>query len=51
MRKAAVNELVSLKPSSNAISVTDVAGFASSVLACSMRRLLWYQYGGTPRDW
>jgi hypothetical protein len=30
-----VNELVSLKPSFNAISVTEAAGFASRVLACS----------------
>ena len=40
-RNAAENELVSLKPSSSAMSVTDGPGFASSVLARSMRRLMW----------
>ena len=40
LRKAAVNELVSLKPTVNAISVTEDEGFTNSVLACSMRRLV-----------
>ena len=33
LRKAAVNELVSLKPTVNAISVTEDEGFTNSVLA------------------
>jgi len=39
LRNAAENELVSLKPISNPISVTDDSGFANNILACSMRRL------------
>jgi len=35
-----VNELVSLKPTVIPMSVTDGAGLASNILACSMRRLL-----------
>jgi hypothetical protein len=35
-----VNELVSLNPTVNPISVTESSGFAKSVFACSMRRLL-----------
>ena len=38
-RKATVNELVSLKPSSNAMSVTDMAGSASSIFTRLIRRL------------
>jgi hypothetical protein len=37
LRKAAVNELVSLKPTVNPICVTENAGFAKSVLARSIR--------------
>ena len=40
LRKLAVNELVSLKPTFSAISVTDHVGWAKSVLAWSMRRAL-----------
>src|SRR5262249_21336347 len=40
LRKAAVNELVSLKPSVSAISVTEHVSRANSVLAWSMRRAL-----------
>src|SRR5262249_42458467 len=40
LRKAAVNELVSLKPTVSAISVTEHVGRAKSVLAWSMRRAL-----------
>ena len=40
MRKAAVNELVSLKPTLSAMSVTEHVGCAKSALACSMRRAL-----------
>jgi len=39
LRNAAENELVSLKPTVNPISVTEDAAFANSTLACSMRRL------------
>ena len=41
LRKAAVNELVSLKPILSAIPVTEHVGPANSVFACSMRRELW----------
>lgn len=40
LAKAAVNELVSLKPSVNPISVTEKTGFDRSALARSMRRLV-----------
>ena len=40
MRNAVVNELVSLKPTVNPISVTEGAGLDNNILACSMRRLL-----------
>jgi hypothetical protein len=40
LRNAAVNELVSLKPTVNPMSVTEGAGFANNILACSMRRLV-----------
>jgi hypothetical protein len=40
LRKAAVNELVVLKPSAKPISVTEHGGLANNILACSMRRLL-----------
>ena len=40
LRKAAVNELVSLKPISRAISVTDWFGLAKRIFARSMRRLV-----------
>ena len=40
-RKVAVNELVSLKPSFNPISVTEWLRPASITFACSMRRPMW----------
>ena len=40
LRKLAVNELVSLKPTFSAISVTEDEGCANSVLAYLMRRAL-----------
>src|SRR5262245_43952530 len=40
LRKAAVNELVSLKPIANPTSVTEDMGLANSVLASSIRRSL-----------
>jgi hypothetical protein len=40
LRNAALNELVSPKPSVKPTVVTDDSGFASNALACSMRRLL-----------
>jgi hypothetical protein len=40
LRKADVNELVSLKPMANPTSVTEDAGLASSALASSIRRSL-----------
>ena len=39
MRKAAVNELVVLKPNVRPISVTEPVALANNILACSMRRL------------
>ena len=50
LRNAAVNELVLLKPNIMPISVTETARFASSSLAYSMRRLVWYRCGGIPND-
>src|SRR5262249_49463258 len=50
LRKAAVNELVSLNPTSNPISVTDSLRSASKVLARSIRRLVRYWCGGMPND-
>src|SRR5262245_7558056 len=50
LRKADVNELVSLKPTSSPISVTDSLRFASKLLARSMRLLVRYRCGGTPND-
>jgi hypothetical protein len=40
LRKAALNELVSLNPSDNPISVIDLSRFTSSSLATSMRRFV-----------
>jgi hypothetical protein len=40
LRNAVVNELVSLNPTVNPISVTEGAGSANSIFACSIRRLL-----------
>src|ERR1700737_1168440 len=50
LRNAAVNELVSRKPTANPISVTDDADSTNNVLARSMRRLPWYRCGGVPND-
>src|SRR5437588_315488 len=50
LRKAAVNELVSLNPTSIPISVTDRLRSASKLLARSMRLLVRYWCGGMPND-
>src|SRR5262249_23580350 len=50
LRKVDVNELVSLKPTSSPISVTDSLRFASKLLARSMRLPVRYRCGGTPND-
>src|SRR5262245_15646748 len=50
LRKAEVNELVSLKPTSRPISVTESLGSASKALARSIRRPVRYRYGGMPND-
>ena len=42
--------LVSLKPTVDPISVTVDDGFANNSLACSIRRLRWYRWGGMPND-
>ena len=39
-----------LKPTVRPISVIEPARFASSSLACSTRRLVWYRCGGIPSD-
>ena len=49
-RNAVANAFGLLKPSVRPISVTETARSASSSLACSMRRLVWYRCGGVPRD-
>jgi hypothetical protein len=47
---AAVNELVLPKPIVIPIPVTENARFASSSLARSIRRLVWYRCGGMPME-
>ena len=49
-RNATLNALDPPNPTSNAISVTDLLGFASNVFARSIRRLTQYRWGGSPID-
>ena len=49
-RNATLNALDPLNPTSNAISVIDLLGFASKVFARSIRRLTQYRWGGSPMD-
>ena len=48
--KAVLNELVSAKPSSTPIWVTDKSDCPRRSLALSIRRDVRYRYGGSPND-